>query len=347
MPLDPLSLELKSMELKSLEFSPLEFRQEYGTDLRSPGEGGRPGPSQRQSASGLLSGDLSRPRANVLSQVLKLGLRVSLKRAVVFSMRFACHPVLTARWVTFLGEFGERYRLGLPHDDLVRKSIPTFFLHGASSAKRLGLLLDHFDVASEVLSRRSLMGLWRGGTLEMGTVSGRSENYRIQLQLADHCGARHEGAFAIRLRRQSDGYALCTVGFIFVRGDEGSYSLAIGGMQGPKGERAKRALITATRDLGGLRPKDAALLVLHGLVSEGLASFLQAVSNERHVINRRRLKRRKMMMADLDAYWRDRGGLPSDPFGFSLPLVDGKAVRDGNRREQSKRAFRDIGAWFY
>lgn len=330
----------------------LEFRQEYSVDLRLPAQDSRAFDAEPLLSSGRpvsepITGERSRTKTSILGQVLKLGLRVSLKRAVVFSMRVARHPFLTARWIAFLGEFGERYRLGLPHDDLVRKSIPTFFLHGAASRTRLDLLLNHFDVASELLSRRSLMALWRGMTLEMGTVSGRSENYRIQLHLADHCGARHEGAFAIRLRRQSDDHALCTVGFIFVRCGDGAYSLAIGGMQGPKGDDAKRSLITATRDLGGLRPKDAVLVVLQGLVSEGHADCLYAVSNQRHVINRRRLKRRKMMMADLDAYWRDRGGEPDEPFGFALPLADGKAVPQGNRREQSKRAFRDIGAWFY
>ncbi len=329
----------------------LEFRQEYSADLRLPVDGkafiGEPLAPSGRSVSAPVVGESSGEKTSLTGHVLKLGLRVSLKRAVVFSMRFARHPLLTSRWIGFLGEFSERYRLGLPHDDLVRKSIPTFFLHGASSAARLDLLLNHFDVASEVLSRRSLMALWRGSTLEMGTVSGRSENYRIQLQLADHSGARHEGAFAIRLRRQSDGYALCTVGFVFVRCEGDSYSLAIGGMQGPKGEEAKRALITATRDLGGLRPKDAALLVLNGLVTEGQAGHVFAVSNDRHVINRRRLKRRRMMRADLDAYWCDRGGVPAEPFGFSLPIGDDQAARDGNRRDQSKRAFRDIGAWFY
>jgi len=330
----------------------VEIRQEYSADLRLPAQdttthGGAPLSSSGRSVAGPIVKERSRAEASILGHVLKLGLRVSLKRAVVFSMRFVRHPFLTARWITFLGEYGERYRLGLPHDDLVRKSIPTFFLHGASSSGRLDLLLNHFDVASEVLSRRSLMALWRGDALEMGTVSGRAENYRIQLQLADHCGARHEGAFAIRLRRQSDEYTLCTVGFVFVRCGDDTYSLAIGGMQGPKGEDAKRALITATRDLGGLRPKDAALLVLQGLVAEGHAACIHAVSNERHVINRRRLKRRKMMMADLDAYWCDRGGAAAEPFGFRLPVVDAKAAPEGNRREQSKRAFRDIGAWFY
>jgi len=329
----------------------LEFRQEYSADLRLPVDGkafgGEPLAPSGRSVSAPVVGESSGEKTSLTGHVLKLGLRVSLKRAVVFSMRFARHPLLTSRWIGFLGDFSERYRLGLPHDDLVRKSIPTFFLHGASSAARLDLLLNHFDVASEVLSRRSLMALWRGSTLEMGTVSGRSENYRIQLQLADHSGARHEGAFAIRLRRQSDGYALCTVGFVFVRCEGDSYSLAIGGMQGPKGEEAKRALITATRDLGGLRPKDAALLVLSGLVTEGQAGHVFAVSNDRHVINRRRLKRRRMMRADLDAYWCDRGGVPAEPFGFSLPIGDDQAARDGNRRDQSKRAFRDIGAWFY
>lgn len=121
-----------------------------------------------------------------------------MKRAVVFSMSLARHPILTTQWLAFLGAFGERHRLGAPHDDLIRRSIPTFLLHGASSRARLDLLIDHFDVASEVLSRRSLMSLWRRSAIEMGTVAGRSENYRIQLLLADRCGARHEGAFAVR-----------------------------------------------------------------------------------------------------------------------------------------------------
>ncbi len=291
--------------------------------------------------------ECGRSGRHVLWQVLKLGGRLTLKRAIVFSMRLARHPVSTTRWLAFLGAFGDRYRLGLPHDDLIRKSVPTFLLHGASCRRRLQLLMNHFDIASEVLSRRSLMALWRGASMEMGTVGGRAENYRVQLLLADHCGGRHEGAFAIRLSRQSDRYALCTASFAFVRCDHDAYSLVIGGMQGPRGGDGKRALITATRDLGGLRPKDAVLLTLQGLASEGNALHLYAVSNERHVINRRRRKRRRMMVTDLDAYWGDRGGQPSDPFGFSLPIGDGQTARDGNRREQSKRAFRDIGAWFY
>lgn len=271
----------------------------------------------------------------------------TLKRAVVFSMRLARYPVLTTQWLAFLGAFGERHRLGAPHDDLIRKSIPTFLLHGASSRTRLDLLMDHFGVASEVISRRSLMALWRGSAIEMGTIAGRSENYRILLQLADHCGVRHEGAFAVRLCRQSDGYPLCTTSFAFLRGTTEAHSLVSGGMQGPRGDKAKRALITATRDLGGLRPKDAVLLTLHGLVSDGGAKHLYAVSNERHVINRRRRKRRRMMLADLDGYWRDRGGERAEPFGFRLPIADGQVTPEGNRREQSKSAFRDVGAFFY
>ncbi|MEZ2126913.1 MULTISPECIES: DUF535 family protein [unclassified Sinorhizobium] len=121
----------------------------------------------------------------------------------------------------------------------------------------------------------------------------------------------------------------------------------IGGIQGPRGDKAKRALITATRDLGGLRPKDAVLLTLHGLVSDGGAPHLYAVSNERHVMNRRRRKRRRMMLADLDGYWRDRGGERAEPFGFRLSIANDPVIPEGNRREQSKGAFQNVGAFFY
>lgn len=279
-------------------------------------------------------------RPSVFLQMLSLGARISLKRSAVFCLRFACRPISTFGWISFLSDFSLKQALGRPHDDLLRKSLDVFFTTGISSPVRLGLMKTHFLLAAELLRHDDLAALWRGERLDMGSVSGRHESYDMQMLLADHCGCRHEGVFAIRLSRARDDYTLWTASFVFVRGDDGTPTLAIGGMQGPKGPDAKRAVITATRCLGGLRPKDAMLLALHGLVS---APDIMAVSNATHVINQRRRKRRRLMQADLDGYWTERGGLPAEPFGFRLPAPPAPQIDSPNRREQSKRAFWDVG----
>ncbi|WP_421916554.1 DUF535 family protein [Mesorhizobium sp.] len=264
---------------------------------------------------------------------------MSLKRSIVFCLRFLARPGMTLNWLIFLGDFARQNALGCPHDDLVRKSLGTFFVHGASARDRLKLLTNHFRIAAEVLTPEILRALWRGHVIDVRTIEGRSESYRVQLLLADHCGSRHEGVFALRLSRVRDGYALCTAGFIFVRSGYTGISVAIGGIQGPKAIDAKRALITATRCLGGLRPKDAVLLALQGLVSNGGSGHFMAVSNARHVINQRRRKRRRMMHVDMDGYWVDRGGEPAAPFGFRVPIKPAPPAQGANRREQAKLAF--------
>lgn len=282
-------------------------------------------------------------RPSVFLQTLSLGKRISLKRSAVFCLRFACRPVSTFRWISFLDNFARGQALGRPHDDLLRKSFGVFFIRGITSPVRLSLMKEHFLMAAELLRHDDLAALWRGERLEMGSVSGRGEAYNMQMLLADHCGSRHEGVFALKLSRASDGYTLWMASFVFVHGEGGAPSLAIGGMQGPKGPEAKRSIITATRCLGGLRPKDAMLLALHGLVS---APHIMAVSNATHVINQRRRKRRRLMQADLDGYWTERGGMPAKPFGFQLPAPSEPQIDSPNRREQGKRAFWEIGACF-
>ena len=282
---------------------------------------------------------------SICRQVLTLGRRMSLKKAIVFGTRSLMRPVTTLRWWRFLSAFAKREALGRPHDDLLRKSISTFFLHRASTRFRLRLLVEHFKIAAEVMTFDVLRALWAGDAVEVGTVEGRNDHYKIHVMLADHCGSRHEGAFAIRLSRARDGFILCIASFLFVRCGQDGHGIAIGGMQGPRDPGGKRALITATRCLGGLRPKDAVLLVLQGTAEVGRAAQILAVSNANHVVNLRRRKRRRLMLANLDDYWLERGGEPTKAFGFRLPIHAFFRTGGESRRDQSKLAFWNAGAW--
>src|SRR5262249_25689066 len=72
-----------------------------------------------------------------------------------------------------------------------------------------------------------------------------------------------------------------------------------------------------TRQLSGFRPKEAVLVAAQAIATALGARHIFAVSNATHVANADwgiRLK------SDYDAFWLERGGRPSQPIGFELPI---------------------------
>lgn len=277
-------------------------------------------------------------------QAAGLGFRLSPRRAAAFWLRSAIFPRFTFHWLRFLQAFSEQRALPLPHDDILRKSLSTFLVYRMPRRAKVELLMQHFEIAGEILRPKALNALWQGGAVDMGAIAGRDETYRLEMSLADHCGCRHEGAFSLRLMGPGDELPLCTASFVFARSSGKSYSVVIGGMQGPRGPEAKRAVIAATRDMGGLRPKDAVLLVLKGMMARSVVPYLMAVSNARHAINQRAACRKRRMHADLDGYWTERGGVHFPPFGFRLPLERDGNEGVGSRRDIAKAACGKMGA---
>lgn len=284
----------------------------------------------------------SNPRHAMVWRILTAVLRLRWKRSFLLWMRFAANPPLTLGWWRWMASFAASRHYPLPHDDLLQKPLSKFLVYGLSGSQRLGLLIDHFTIAETILSRESMMRLWCGETLDMGEVQGRRETYSCHLMLADRCGGRHEGAFGIQLVRIRDKATLCTVRFTFLResGRQG-YTFVVGSMQGPR--NAKRLIVEATRDLSGVRPKEAILLVLQGLVTEGNAQHFLAVSQAKHSIHYRRARRQSMLLSNIDGFWCERSGEPDDTYGFAVPYsrIDG-----GDKRNASKSQFNRVGELF-
>jgi len=115
------------------------------------------------------------------------------------------------------------------------------------------------------------------------------------IQVADHFGnqqvswfliiativqTQREGECTLRLVREGSPTLVSRLTFNFSIVD-GRLALAVGGLQGPKAGH-KHEVIDATRDLHGLRPKDATLAA--SAVADGLDAFVHAVGvalNER------------------------------------------------------------------
>lgn len=294
-------------------------------------------------ATGASSADGQLSRNALLWRILTLGLRLRWKRALLFWCRFAANPLPTIRWWRFAATFAAENGLPPPHDELLQKPLSKFLVHGMSSSRRLLLLADHFTIAERILSRDSMTRLWKGEWLEMGAVDGRSETYICQIALADRSGGRHEGAFAVKLLRMSDKALLCTARFTFIRQGSGDcYTFVIGSMQGPR--NAKQRIVDVTRDLSGLRPKEAILIVLQGLAAEGGTRHFLAVSQARHPIQYRRRRRQSLLISNIDAFWAERSAEAENIYGFKVPYSQ---IRGADRRSQSKAWFYQIGELFH
>ncbi|WP_332909266.1 DUF535 family protein [Agrobacterium pusense] len=263
--------------------------------------------------------------------------RAHWKRGFLLWMRFAGNPIVTLRWWRFLMRFSAMEQLALPHDDLLQKPFSKFLIANLGSQKRLALLTTNFHLARECFSRSVMAAIWAGEAVQMSVISGRSDDYRCSLALADRFGGRHEGAFAIRLIRCRDEATVWTAKFMFVnRGDV--RTIVVGGMQGP--HAAKQEMVAVTRDLCGLRPKEAVLMVMQAYLGQGAHSFF-AISQARHPINHRRRRRQKMLLSDIDAFWNERLAMPESMFGFEVPI----STMDGSdKRSRIKKAFFEAAA---
>ncbi|BAV46710.1 hypothetical protein MesoLj113a_31960 [Mesorhizobium sp. 113-1-2] len=289
-----------------------------------------------------------RQTAGVLGQVMALCGRLGMRQSRIFLTRFACKPVSVFKWLRFLMDFRRRHGLGCPHDDLLRKKPYKFFALGLPGHRGFDLLVDHFNLAAAGFPRDRLEAAWRGRAVDIGQVTGRRDAYVLTMRLSVHSGTGHEGAFSITLTRQSDRLDLVRLSFVLYRlgaspQGSGRYTVAIGGLQGSRKPEAKRAVIDATRDLCGLRPKDAALLVIEGIAIRGGASHFLGVCDARHTINFRSPEKRAGKRADMDRYWIDRGGPQGGEFGFVMPVRSRDMAEPLSRREGYKFAFLAFG----
>jgi len=284
-----------------------------------------------------------REAAGVAAQLGSLCARMGAKRSAVFLSRIACKPVNFFKWFRFVSRFRRQHRLGGPDDHLLRKKTYKLFALRVPDGRGFDLVADHFTLAAATLPRDQLEAAWHGRPMDIGMVAGKRDAYVLNMHLAVLAAAAHEGVFSITLRRQSDRLELVKLTFVLYRLRGGGYTVAIGGIQGNKRQDSKRAVIDATRDMGGLRPKDAALLVMEGIALRGGADHFLGVSNARHTINFRVSRNRVRKHADMDEYWLDRGGEVGGEFGFVIPVRNGHLAPPSNRRDIHKREFLEIG----
>ena len=243
------------------------------------------------------------------------------------------YPQATRDWLSGLGVFERRHALPPALPETVTKPLGTFAVHQLSLAQRIALLRSHYFLAAKTLPASVLTTLWTGFNVDLGNVRGKKgKNYHLTLEPARHCGKEGEYSFTLV---DEGGLELAKLTFTLTTLTSMERVLLIGGLQGPSscsGVDAKERIITATRDLSGLRPKMAVFVVASAFAAACGATSLRAVSNRTHTINADAQYQRRKLHSDYDAFWIERGGALTD-WGFKIPL-DAPTPHRACRNEQ-------------
>ena len=132
---------------------------------------------------------------------------------------------------------------------------------------------------------------------------------------------QREGELAICLAKRPANTELCRLSLCFARVD-GEPAVVVGGLQGPA-SAYKREVIDATRDLYGLRPKDAAFLAARAFARALGFNVVHTICDANHVL--RRLQD-TAKFSRYDDYWLERGGKRGGPFGFVFGPLEATAA---------------------
>ncbi len=236
----------------------------------------------------------------------------------LYVLRSLLAPRVSARWTDFIRRYYRDAGAGGPPSRVLAKPLRSYLHNRFGPARRLKALIDHYEQIDDIFSRECMRAFCAGKSIPVANFAGRKST-RFTLSIAASVTAltQREGELAIFIAKDSDDVKLSRLSLCFATID-GERALVVGGIQGPKGGH-KRKVIDATRELYGMRPKDAVFLAARALARAVLVTSVHAVSDANHVLNRLQDVQK---FAGYDEYWVERGGAFGGPFGFVFEPLD-------------------------
>ncbi|MGQ3029947.1 MAG: DUF535 family protein [Ferrovibrionaceae bacterium] len=240
-----------------------------------------------------------------------------LRRAVRFLGRAATCPRATVCWLAYV-DAGPPRAAPLPARlDLAQKIYRPFARRDVDLAGRIARLRAHYDVLALRLSVTGIARLASGKPLVLATLTGRSGR-RYDIIVVRDCRFGKEGEISLVLQAHGPDLVLATLTLTLDRTRDGVPRLSLGGLQGPPRPHGRDDVVTATRDLHGLRPKRAVITAASALARWLGAGAMVAVSNANHVSHA--TNRRGPVHADYDTFWQELGGSRGAAGDFDLPV---------------------------
>lgn len=247
----------------------------------------------------------------------------------LYLLRSLLAPTVSARWSRFIHGFHRDAGAARPVARVLAKPLRNYVHRAYWPRRRLDLLLEHYRWFGALFSRDFIRRICSQEALSVAMLQGRrNRRYEIFVVASVTAIMQREGELAIFLARGPHEPKMCRLAVCFTAVDS-QLSMVIGGIQGPLTAH-KREVIDATRDLYGLRPKDAVLLAARAMAQALALTGVHAVSDANHVLKR---LQDKSKFSNYDAYWLERGAEAGGPFGFVFgplaPFEAADAKREG------------------
>ena len=250
-----------------------------------------------------------------------------------YLLRSLLAPVTAVRWSRYIRALHHDVGAAAPPTRVLAKPVRRYLHRALWPRQRLEMLLEHYRWLRALFSREFIAKICAQEALPAVVLYGRrASEYDIFVVASNVVYMQREGELAICLAKRPANMELCRLSLCFARVD-GEPTVVVGGLQGPASTH-KREVIDATRDLNGLRPKDAALLAARAMGRALGFNVLHAICDANHVL--RRLQD-KAKFSRYDEYWSERGGKRGGPFGFVFGPLEASAP-SGDRRDATKAA---------
>jgi uncharacterized protein VirK/YbjX len=244
----------------------------------------------------------------------------------LYLLRSLLSPIVSARWARFIHRHHRAFEAGPPPARVLLKPVRSYVHLRLGPRARFDLLRWHYKLFRQLFSRECVGRVCAGEPIVVAELEARKGSvYCLAIAASAGVSMQREGELAIFLVKRGVEEPVSRLSLAFAKVD-GRLAVLIGGLQGPRS--GKRCVIDATRELHGLRPKDAILLAARALAKAVGATSVHAIANRNHVLDR---LSGDTKLADYDAYWRERGASPGGLLGFVFPPLGEVAAERGGR----------------
>ena len=217
-----------------------------------------------------------------------------LKKSKRFVISYLRYWPWSGRWIAYADALSRRHLMTDAPVDLIRAK----YLRGYHSLRlgardRLTLLTGHYAVLEDLFDGGTVAAAVSGRSIPLARLTGKDGTvYCVSVQR--HMRYQFEGELTLMLTGPEAQDPLAALTFVLAPGQ-----IRIAGLQGPAGEAAKQAVVAATRNLWGARPKALVLDALYAVARVVGVTDIAAVAARNHPLN----DINHRMMADNDGFW--------------------------------------------
>lgn len=233
-----------------------------------------------------------------------------------FLLDAIAHPLFYRRWFAFLDS---GLPPGTPEETMIRLALRParrFMRRWFGRGDKADHLRCHIRTFDARFAPDALHSLRAGRGLSLVDLTGRSgRNYRVTVWVVPW----KEGDLTIRLVDSVLNKALATLRGTFGPGEDGNITFWIGALQGVMPPLGREAIAAATRDLNGLRPKQAVLHAADAICAWAGVRTMCAPGVRNHIAYRWWHMRRRLR-TDLDGFWSEFTFVRTQRGDFVIPV---------------------------